>query len=477
MQAPTNTPTATAAAPTLIRQGDRAWRGNYWPNNSFDGPPTLIRRDDAIDFDWGDGGPDLAFAPDQFSIRWTNKIDFDVAGTYRFVVEVDDGARLFIDDELLLDNWRTGSVRVINVDKELTAGEHEIKLEYFEESQKAIAKLGWYRLVDPASAAAPPAGAWLAEYFDNDELRGVPIIVRNESAVNFNWNTDSAGPGIPADNFSARWRRNVDFEAGTYRFSVEIDDGMRVWVGDNLIIDSWQDNKTKSYTSDVKLPAGEQLVRVEYFENTLGARAILSWEQIDKQLFSPTPTWTAEPPSGPQTLSVRVAASSDDAEQRANGDVRVASDELEMTQSEDQHGQQLIGLRFPNIAIPNGATVSSAVIEFTTEFATSEPASLIIYGEAVADAAAFVEASENISSRQRTESGISWLEIPAWSEVGETHRTPNLAAILTEIVAQDEWQSGNAAGIIIAGVGQRIAESQDGNADAAPRLIVEYVAP
>jgi|GEM_PF-2754884 len=485
VQPATDTPVPTIVAatatsdPALSRNGIRVWRGDYWTNTSLDGPTTLRRRDEAINFDWGDGGPDPAFLPDEFSVRWINTINIESAGTYRFVVEVDDGARLFIDDELLLDNWRTGSTRVINVDTELTAGEHNITFEYFEDMGKAIAKLGWFRLVQQASAAAPPAGAWLGEYFDNDELKGVPIIVRNESAINFNWNTASPGAGIPSDNFSARWRRNIDFEAGTYRFEVEVDDGIRVWVGDNLIIDQWQDNKAATYTADVTVPAGKQIVRVEYFENTLGARAMLTWSRADRSLIAPTPTWTAEPPEGStvRTLAVRVAESGDDAEQHANGDVRLGSDELEITQSEDEHGQQIIGLRFVGVTIPNDATVIDAFIELTTEFATVKETSLLFYGEAVADAAVFVEERENVSLRERTEATVPWLDVPAWSEIGETHRTPDLSSILNEIISQDDWSEGNAVVFIISGVGQRIAEAQDGNAETAANLVIQYRLP
>lgn len=486
VQAPTETTappakvaTAAATASSLSRNGVRVWRGNYWTNQTLDGPATLIRRDETIDFDWGDGGPDPAFGPDGFSVRWTNTIDIETAGTYRFVIEVDDGARFFVDDELLLDNWRTGSQRTINVDTELTAGEHDITFEYFEDVGKAVAKLGWMRLVDPASASAPPTGAWLGEYFDNDELAGVPIIVRNEAAINFNWNTDSPGAGIPSDNFSARWQRKVNFDEGVYRFEVEIDDGMRVWVGEDLVIDQWQDNRAATYTAEVNLPAGEQVVRVEYFENTLGARAILSWSQINKTLIAPTPTWTPESNQDAATYSLtkRVAAGSDDAEQRANGDVSLGSDELEMTQSETEHGQQLIGLRFVDVTIPQGATVTDAYIEFTTEFATQEGTSLIFYGEAAANAQTFAESSANISSRDRTDANVSWLDIPAWTAIGAVHRTPDLNAIINEVVGQDDWVGGSAIAFIVTGAGQRIAESYDGDAAAAANLVVEYSIP
>ena len=61
---------------------------------------------------------------------------------------------------------------------------------------------------------------WRGEYYNNPHLDGAPILVRNDVSVNFDWGSGSPGPGIPADNFSARWSRSVNFPAGTYRFHV-----------------------------------------------------------------------------------------------------------------------------------------------------------------------------------------------------------------------------------------------------------------
>ena len=90
-----------------------------------------------------------------------------------------------------------------------------------------------------SSDAAAADSVWKAQYFNNKSLSGTPVLEREERDLNWDWGYGSPSSAVKFDDFSARWTRIVNFSAGNYRFSATMDDGMRVWVDDVLIVDSW----------------------------------------------------------------------------------------------------------------------------------------------------------------------------------------------------------------------------------------------
>jgi hypothetical protein len=140
----------------------------------------------------------------------------------------------------------------------------------------------------PATVLASQ-GVWYAEYFANRYLVGAPTLTRYDDGLHFEWGTGSPGAGIPADNFSARWTREEWFEAGAYRFSYRSDDGIRIWVGDVLLIDDWRDRQAGWSTVDHLISRGVHPVRVEYYEHGGGAAVQVAWERVGSG-----DTWRAE---------------------------------------------------------------------------------------------------------------------------------------------------------------------------------------
>jgi hypothetical protein len=110
-------------------------------------------------------------------------------------------------------------------------------------------------------------------------LSGDPVLCRNDSNLDFDWGASGLGGGVPVDRFSARWGRTWNFAAGHYRFHLAGDDGIRLWVDGNLIIDQWHDQARAEYTADLDLTAGSHSLKVEYYENGGAASASLWWEQ------------------------------------------------------------------------------------------------------------------------------------------------------------------------------------------------------
>jgi hypothetical protein len=118
---------------------------------------------------------------------------------------------------------------------------------------------------------------WRGEYFANRWLTERPVLIRQDAAIDFNWSYGSPGAGVPADNFSARWQRYVWFDAGTYHFTLGLDDGGRLWVDDRLLIEAWQDPQVATLQADVTLSQGYHRVRLEYYEAGGAAGVHLSW--------------------------------------------------------------------------------------------------------------------------------------------------------------------------------------------------------
>ncbi len=105
-----------------------------------------------LDFDWGNGSPGEGFPVNSFSVRWTRKASFD-AGTYRFRLLAGSGARLLIDNVVVLDAWNQTSVVEHSVDVTLTRGTHKIVVEYFHRRDKARVYL---KLKNFRQAPSPP---------------------------------------------------------------------------------------------------------------------------------------------------------------------------------------------------------------------------------------------------------------------------------------------------------------------------------
>ena len=280
---PSATPTITPPpTPTPLIITD--WRGDYWNNPTQSGPPQFTRNDLVIFFNWGEGTADTSLGVDHFSARWHRTLNFD-AGIYRFNIEVDDGFRLYIDNILVLDEWEEGAARTYTVDVPLSTGMHTIQVDYFERTGVALMRFWWER--------NESFSGWKGEYFGNRDLQGNPALVRDEPQIDFNWGEGRPATNLPADHFSVRWRRRVSFEAGTYRFFLRMDDGARVLLDSQLILDEWKDGADRTVNVDVTLPAGERALQVEFFESSGVARVSFWWQLAPTP--TPTPTETATP--------------------------------------------------------------------------------------------------------------------------------------------------------------------------------------
>jgi len=169
-------------------------------------------------------------------------------------------------------------------------------------------------LAEPQST---PDHGLTATYYDNLDFTG-PSITRIDPTIDFNWGWGSPDPAIGGDTFSARWTGQlIAPQTGQYTFHLTADDGIRLWIGGDLLIDHWNDSPGQTRTATTTLQANQAYdLRLEYYENKVGARIRLEWttpsesqQVIPREYFSPVlaeqthKQLSAQPPTGLLSIS------------------------------------------------------------------------------------------------------------------------------------------------------------------------------
>ncbi|MBA2277743.1 MAG: metallophosphoesterase [Chloroflexia bacterium] len=147
---PTATSTATATPPETAG----GLSGEYFDNQDLTAS-KLTRVDPTIDFDWGRGSPDTLLAADSFSVRWTGQVRADVTGTYTFFTTSNDGVRLWVNDQRLINHWYNHSTTEHSGTTTLLADTwYPITLEYYEGTGSSVIRLS-YAAADIAKQIIP----------------------------------------------------------------------------------------------------------------------------------------------------------------------------------------------------------------------------------------------------------------------------------------------------------------------------------
>lgn len=173
------------------------------------------------------------------------------------------------------------------------------------------------------------------------------------------------------------------------------------------------------------------------------------------------------------SVDVRIATGNDDAEERSDGSIYRNSTDLELIYDK---GVQTVGLRFNGVAIPRGARITRAYVQFKVDESSSGATQLTLRAQAADNAEPFEYVDGSISSRPQSGAAVGWTPSP-WTTLGEAgtaQRTPDLTALIQEVVARPGWQPGNALALIVTGTGERVAESYNGDAGGAPLLHVDF---
>ena len=215
---------------------------------------------------------------------------------------------------------------------------------------------------------------------------------------------------------------------------------------------------------------------ISIFVTGTGARTATSYDGSSAEApllhvdFNPGP-----PLPPPNTLDLRVSASTDDAEEMmSTGAVDLVSPTLELV---DDSGAQQVGMRFQSVSISTGSIVTRAYLEFTADVANFGSTNLTVEGQASDNSPTFTSGANDLSTRLKTTTSVDWSNVAAWSTGGQTYQSADLSPIIQELIDRGGWASGNSIALFVTGGGRRTGESWDGNAAAAPLLHLEYMAP
>jgi beta-glucosidase len=164
-------------------------RGEYFGNNRLDGQPRLVRTDRDVDFRWTLNSPGRGIPFDWFSARWTGSLTAPSSGVRRLGIEGNDGYRLYLDEALIVDNWKKQSYGARLADVTLAAGSrHDLRLDYFESTGNARLKLVWDAGVTDTATPAIAAAVAMARRSD------VAVVVAGVEEGEFR---DRARLGLP----------------------------------------------------------------------------------------------------------------------------------------------------------------------------------------------------------------------------------------------------------------------------------------
>jgi hypothetical protein len=267
---PPPTPLPPTPIPTPPAVASQGWTALYFANLQMAGVPVAVGNIPVIDFNWGAGAPVAGLPVDGFSIVFERVFDF-APGFYFVTVEADDGVRIFVDGQLIMDQWNGPAGQVYRIGR-LFDGQSDLRVEYNEAGGAARIRV----VIQPA----PPPMRWDAAYFLTPG--GVNGVTRTQSEpdggsyrLDYNWGAGGSF-GAPADNWSARWVGRYRFEAGNYTFYVQGEDGIRLSINGLTVIDKWSDGYGALSNRFVGVGGEEHTITVEYFDRS-GPASLRVW--------------------------------------------------------------------------------------------------------------------------------------------------------------------------------------------------------
>jgi hypothetical protein len=178
------------------------------------------------------------------------------------------------------------------------------------------------------------------------------------------------------------------------------------------------------------------------------------------------------------TIEQRISDGDDDAEEELSGPHNVTLGSSDLDLGEDGNTDQLVGLRFTDLDIPQGILILDAWLQFEAAGSGSSQTDIEIRVQETDDAPAFQDSRRDLSDRSLSSTFVSWSPA-SWSSGGQgaAQQSPGLVDLVQEIVDRPGWAPGNDLALFISGQGARAAESVEGDSDAAALLHIRYRNP
>jgi len=253
---------------------------------------------------------------DRFAARWSGNIKITHAGTYTFWLTSDDGSKLYLDGQEVLDNDGMHTTTTVETTIELTAAMHRVMVLYFENTGNASITLEYsgedtlgYRQLVPRGVLTPTQlkvqntitnnmlGGLKAEYFffstapqTVDAIDGLkPDVVRVDAEVNHLCSADMWDGIERSENFIVRWTGSLTITTGgSYTFYISSDDGATLAIDKQVVINSDGSHgmEVKTYTAD--LPSGVHVLELRYLQTTADSCMIFEYSGPDVDAANPT---------------------------------------------------------------------------------------------------------------------------------------------------------------------------------------------
>ncbi len=139
------------------------------------------------------------------------------------------------------------------------------------------------------------------------------------------------------------------------------------------------------------------------------------------------------------SVELQIASGQDDASEYYTGTVRTAENSLKLGRN------YLLAFRFPGVSIPNGALITSAALKMYVAGDQANSIKIRYMGERTDNSAPFTQTTHSLSNRSKTSNFLD--DVPSPWTVGAFNASPDLRAIIQEIVGQSGWISGNSLGL------------------------------
>ena len=490
---------------------------------------VMTRIDPYIDWNWGAGSPDPKIGVGSFSVRWSGKLVAKNSELVTFYTTSDDGVRLWVNGQQLVNNWTLHAPTVNQASIQLVTGQaYDIKLEYFQGGSGCEVKLEWssnslprevvpysnlfassqttvtppppatnqipvaaadtawtsvgtavlvsvlandrdqdagplplsvlsvatpvngtaavvsnqirytpragftgtdtfsYTITDGAGTASALVTVTVAgpdptrlsglkgEYFSGVNLSSL-VLSRLDPGVNFDWVLGSPDPALPVDGFSVRWSGAVTPRfSEKYTFFASSDDGIRVWVNGQLILENWADHPVTETAGVVSLTAGQLTdVKVEFYEQAGGAVAKLEWqsssqprEVVPVALLSTAPFTVVSPPA-PKPANVAPVASNDTAVTNEGGSVTVAVLSNDVDSDAGPSPLSILSVSKPSRGT---AAIVSGAVKYTPDagfYGTDQFGYTITDGTATASAGVTVTVNSTATANNLSNGGLT----------------------------------------------------------------------
>jgi hypothetical protein len=237
------------------------WCVEFYPSRDQEGNPVWVEEVSVLNYKFGRGAPRPGVPPDNFRIVAQGDFYFPTLDSYAFMLRVDGGARVKVNNGLVIDEWQMWQQRTRTVRLPMLKNAHRLQVEYYD--NKGSASLGLHWEVDHDKHHY-----WFGRYYNTPSLEGWPVMIREDPQLNFNWDVASpdVGNGVNPDNFSVQWIRIIHVPKSGATCRLLADDKARVYVDGRLVpeLNGW--DAPVSPERVATLTAGRHFVEVHYAE-------------------------------------------------------------------------------------------------------------------------------------------------------------------------------------------------------------------